>query len=69
MCIRDRYKPVPKKEIWHIKGKEVEIIKAPGVVNSLDVRLDVSLLVFTEIEKHLPKWPWPINFKKRVRLL
>jgi hypothetical protein len=43
--------------------REVEIITEAGVSNRYQLRDEMNILYFLDLEKSMPKWPWP--FKKK----
>lgn len=58
--VQKGYQLTSKKELWHVKGEEVEVIEEIGVCNHIAPRMDVNMMFFVEIEKQLPKWPWSV---------
>jgi len=54
------YKLRRRKELWHKKGEEVEVILEHGVTNTLHYRKDVNIILYKELEKIIPEWPWSI---------
>lgn len=43
----------------------VEVIEEEGVSNRYQLRDEVNILYFLDLEKSLPGWPWPFTAKKR----
>lgn len=55
-----------KNERWAQKEKDiqnntrlVEIIIERGLCNNYKIRDEINILFFQDLEKSLPKWPWP----------
>jgi hypothetical protein len=60
----DSYTLKENEKWWGKKGsknRKVEIIKEPGVSNNLRMREVVNLIYYLNIQKALPKWPWPMK--------
>lgn len=45
------------------KRREVEIIIEPGLCNTYQLRDQLNIQYFKDLEKHSPKWPWPLKIK------
>ena len=65
------------KENEHWVGKKpknkndkrlLEIIQEPGVSNCYQLRDELNIIYFLDLEESMPKWPWPFRKKSR-RLL
>jgi hypothetical protein len=47
-----------------IDGKrEIELVLEEGLCNSYRLRDEINIIYFLDVEKSMPKWPWP--FKKQ----
>lgn len=44
--------------------REVETIEEEGVSNRYQLRDEVNILYFLDLEKSLPAWPWPFKIKR-----
>ncbi len=67
---RFRYEPINYQLREHEKRAKklgdkmlVEEIIEPGLCNDQNSRKLLNIIYFQDLEKHLPKWPWP--FRKR----
>lgn len=47
--------------------RSVEIIIEPGVSNMYQLRDEMNIIYFQDLEKHLPEWPW--SFKTKINNL
>lgn len=64
-----------KNERWAERKPEnkeskrlLEIIKEPGLCNTYQLRDELNIMYFQDLEKSLPKWPWPFKAqRKRIR--
>lgn len=45
--------------------REVEIIVEPGISNTYQLRDEMNIIYFLDLEKSMPKWPWA--FKHRAQ--
>jgi hypothetical protein len=54
-----------ENERWN-KKKEgiVETIIQKGLCNTYQMRDEINIMYFLDLEKNLPKWPWPLKIKK-----
>lgn len=41
--------------------REVEIIVEPGLSNTYQLRDELNIVYFLDLEKSLPEWPWPFT--------
>lgn len=64
------YKP-QEEERWAEKKEEVrgkkrllEIIEEPGVCNKYQLRDELNIIYFNDLEKFCPSWPWPFKIQK-----
>lgn len=52
-------------ERWNGKAidgqREVELIKEEGLSNNYMLRDELNIIYFLDLEKTMPKWPWPFN--------
>lgn len=55
-----------KNERWN-KRKEgiIETIISPGLANDYKMRDELNIIYFTDLEKNMKKWPWPLRFKNK----
>jgi hypothetical protein len=56
---------VGKKPTDRTSKREVEIIVEPGICNMYDLRDEMNIIYFLDLERSIPEWPWP--FVKRER--
>lgn len=61
--LEENEKFVDKKPTDKKAKREVEIIIEPGVSNMYQLRDEMNIIYFLDLEKSMPKWPWP--FKKQ----
>lgn len=59
--LEDNEKWVDKKIVGQIT-REVEIIKEAGISNMYQLRDEINIQYFMDLEKSMPEWPW--SFKK-----
>jgi hypothetical protein len=59
---------VEKKPKDKSQMRELEIIKEEGVSNKYQLRDELNILYFLDLESHLPKWPSQFNHKGINRL-
>jgi len=62
-----KYK-LEENEKWNGKElsdgtREVEIIIEDGLCNNYKLRDEVNIIYFLDLEKSIPKWPWPYKSK------
>jgi hypothetical protein len=63
--VGDEYE-LKENEAWSVRTrgeKEVEIIKERGLCNDHKLRDQFNLLYYLELERSIPKWPWPWTSK------
>lgn len=48
--------------------RKVEIIEKPGVSNMYQLRDEVNIIYFQDLEKSLPDWPWSFTIEKPSKL-
>ena len=41
----------------------LEIMEEPGLCNMYQLRDEINIIYFQDLEKHLPEWPWPFKRK------
>lgn len=58
---RDRVPSYRRKAKEKAAPTLVEVIKEPGIVNTLFYRLDVNAYLFRAIEAAIPPWPWRLS--------
>lgn len=44
--------------------REVEIIIEPGISNMYQLRDEMNIIYFLDLEKSMPPWPWPFKTKQ-----
>lgn len=44
----------------------VETIIEPGLSNDYKLRDELNIIYFLDLEKSMPKWPWPLKLKKNI---
>lgn len=59
-----------ENEKWYGKEKDgkrlVEKIIVPGVCNIYQMRDELNIIYYQDLEKALPNWPWPYKRKRKV---
>ncbi len=45
----------------------LEVIEEPGVSNKYQLRDEMNIIYFLDLEKSLPAWPWPFKGTKRTQ--
>ena len=45
--------------------REIEEIITPGLCNNYKLRDEINIIYFLDLEKFIPKWPWPLKIKKK----
>lgn len=55
-------KPKDKKAL-----REVETIVEPGVSNMYQLRDEVNIIYFLDLEKHMPEYPWPLKKEAKIK--
>jgi hypothetical protein len=58
-----------ENERWNGKAlpngkREVEILLEPGLCNDYKQRDELNIIYFLDLEKRMPKWPWPFKARK-----
>lgn len=59
--LADNEKFVLKKPEDKKAKREVEIIIEPGVSNKYQLRDEMNIIYFLDLEKSMPKWPWAFS--------
>ncbi len=54
---------VPKDKT---KKRKLEVIIEPGISNKYELRSEVNILYFLDLEKSIPEWPWPFREKNKT---
>lgn len=69
--VEANYKP-KDNERWAQKKPEnkkdkrlLEIIHEPGISNKYQLRDELNIIYFLDLEKSMPEWPWPLNKQKK----
>ncbi len=44
--------------------RELEIILEPGLSNTYQLRDEINIIYFLDLEENCPKWPWPFKTKE-----
>jgi hypothetical protein len=55
-----------KKLTNKVDKREVEIIIEPGISNKYQLRDELNIIYFLDLEKSLPKWPWKFQKKEII---
>jgi hypothetical protein len=63
--VDENYKINRENEIWFKKGEIVEEVVERGISNDHRLRNEMNALFYINLEKELPKWPWPFKEKKK----
>ena len=58
-----------KKPADKSKEREVEIIIEEGVCNKYQLRDEMNIIYFMDLEKSMPEWPWAFKIKHNEGLL
>ena len=73
--VPESYKPM-ENERWNDhkidakEGKrEVEIIIEPGISNKYQLRDEMNIMYFLDLEKSLPEWPWAFESRTKIERL
>ncbi len=46
--------------------RELETIVEPGISNKYQLRDEMNIIYFLDLEKSMPAWPWPFVLKKQA---
>jgi hypothetical protein len=46
--------------------RKVEVVIERGISNDIELRDEINLVYFLDIEKRLPEWPWPFKVKDKI---
>jgi hypothetical protein len=72
--VAETYKP-KEGERWADKKAEVkngkrllEIIEEDGISNRYQLRDEINIIYFLDLEKSMPEWPWPFKVKRNKGL-
>ena len=57
----DNEKWVESKVSKNTLKRELEIVIEPGVCNMYQLRDEMNILYFVDLEKSMPTWPWPFK--------
>ncbi len=61
-----------ENERWFGKAKdekrEVELIVESGLCNRYQLRDELNIIYFLDLEKSMPEWPWPFKIRKQTLL-
>jgi hypothetical protein len=41
--------------------RQVEVIEEPGICNKYQLRDELNIIYFLDLEKSMPEWPWPFK--------
>jgi hypothetical protein len=70
------HKPEKGVESWAEKKPEskskkrlLEIITKPGISNKYQLRDELNIIYFSDLEKSMPAWPWPFQKERRQQSL
>ena len=72
--VDDTYKPTEnerwaeKKEFVKNGKRLLEIVKEKGLSNTYQLRDEINILYFNDLENYLPAWPWPFKMKQNSKL-
>jgi len=45
----------------------VEVIEEPGICNKYQLRDEMNIIYFQDLEQSLPEWPWPFKTKNKTQ--
>jgi len=48
-------------------SRQVEVIEEPGVCNKYQLRDEMNIIYFQDLEQSMPEWPWPFKKKNKVQ--
>lgn len=57
-----------KKEMIKNNKRLLEVIEEEGLCNKYQLRDEINIIYFNDLEKHLPAWPWPFKMKLNEKL-
>ncbi len=66
--LRENEKWSEKKPKDKTADREVEKIIEPGISNKYQLRDEMNIIYFLDLEKSLPEWPWPFKLQTMERL-
>jgi hypothetical protein len=61
--LKENEKWAEKKPINKTSKREVEVIIETGVCNKYQLRDEINIIYFLDLEKSIQKWPWPFKIK------
>jgi len=47
--------------------RQVEVIEEPGVCNKYQLRDEMNIIYFQDLEQSMPEWPWPFKKKNKIQ--
>lgn len=62
--LEDNERWVEKKPLDKVTKREVEIIIEAGVSNRYQLRDEMNIIYFLDLENSMPEWPWPFKIEE-----
>jgi len=47
--------------------REVEVIEEPGICNKYQLRDEMNIIYFQDLERSMSEWPWPFKKKNKIQ--
>lgn len=47
--------------------RQVEVIEEPGLCNKYQLRDEMNIIYFQDLEQSMPEWPWPFKKKNKIQ--
>jgi hypothetical protein len=68
-ALKENEKWADKKPKDKTAKREVEIIIEPGLCNAYQLRDELNIIYFMDLEKNMPQWPWKLKKEKILKSL
>jgi hypothetical protein len=65
--LKDNERWLDKKPKNKTTNRKVEVIVEDGVSNRYQLRDEMNIIYFLDLEKRMPKWPWPFKTKTKQK--
>jgi len=56
-----------KKPVDKLEKREVEVIIEDGISNRYQLRDEMNIIYFLDLEKSMPEWPWPFTQHRKMK--
>ena len=63
--LKDNERWFEKKPTDETKKRKLEIIEEKGLSNTYQLRDEINIKYFLDLEKSIPEWPWPFKIKRK----